>query len=322
MFPADCGCNTTGSLDSTCEQLTGACTCKPNFVGDKCDQCEHGYYQPDTEPDCIPCNCNVGGAFDTDCNAYTGQCSCRMGITGRDCSETIPGYFFPAIDHIRLEGEEATGTQSYEIVSAGSGMMFTGRGYFRVINRHSIAEFGVITPPASGHYEISFRYNLQGLAYWDSVTLQIQTGSEEGTGIVACGADTELPVGKSYFNYTSWEMGFGLAKSMDFCFRGGRSYTLTLQDFIAEPTNDFSFLIDSAVVIATDFSESQVLSNPELSDQYGQCIADYRRLQTQASAASSCEQVTFAVSSELYNGTLREYCLNMHHTKVFLLFAI
>ncbi len=219
------------------------------------------------------------------------------------CSVSTSGTFFPTIDHLRLEGENAIGTPNYEILLSGSGQMFTGTGYYRVSDSLNVAEFGMIVPPASGEYEILFRYDLQGVAAWDSVTLSIRAGLEEGTGPVEC---SEVPVGNSNFTYTTWQMGTGVTISRIFCLRGGRSYTLTLQDFISETTDQFNFLIDSVVVVATDIPDSQVLSNPELSDQYEQCVDLYRSLQTQILAASTCEQVTFAVSSELYNGTLRE----------------
>lgn len=218
----------------------------------------------------------------------------------------INGTFFPPIDYLLLEGEDAAGTESYEIVLGVSGITHTGSGYFRVTNFFSVAEFGAIMPPASGEYEVLFRYDLQGVSVWESAVLKIKTGSEEGTGPVNCTGTTELPVGESYFNYTSWQMGVGVTISKNFCLRGGRSYSLTVQEFISDVTGQFSFLIDSLVLIVVDIAESQVLSNLELSDQYLYCVNQYRSLQTQLSAVSACEQVTFAVSSELYNGTLRK----------------
>ena len=46
----ECGCNTTGSLVSICDDTTGLCLCKPNIIGAKCDSCDSGYTG---FPDCI-----------------------------------------------------------------------------------------------------------------------------------------------------------------------------------------------------------------------------------------------------------------------------
>ena len=39
----DCGCSATGSVDRKC-QRNGKCECKPNFRGDKCEECQKGFY--------------------------------------------------------------------------------------------------------------------------------------------------------------------------------------------------------------------------------------------------------------------------------------
>ena len=37
-----CECNPTGSHSTICEQFGGACQCKPNVIGRKCDRCAPG----------------------------------------------------------------------------------------------------------------------------------------------------------------------------------------------------------------------------------------------------------------------------------------
>ena len=74
MSFSDCACNINGSLkldDSVCHStepcpcdVKGACTCSKGFTGDKCDECETGY-------------------FDTDGNNF-------------DSSSTCTGIFLPA----------------------------------------------------------------------------------------------------------------------------------------------------------------------------------------------------------------------------------
>ena len=39
----DCGCSSYGSNSTTCTS-SGVCTCKSNFVGDKCTSCNAGFY--------------------------------------------------------------------------------------------------------------------------------------------------------------------------------------------------------------------------------------------------------------------------------------
>ena len=233
---------------------------------------------------------------------FTGQCNCRPGVRGRTCSETIPGNFFPTIDHLRLEGETADGVPSYLIITSGEDELFTGTGYYTVIDRISIANFGTLVPPASGEYEVLFRYNLQGAMTWNTASLTIRASDEEGNGPAAC---SELPVGDSEFQYTMWMMGIGLTISQTFCLRGGRSYTFILGDFDSGQTDGTAVLdIDALVAIPVSVPGLRVFSDPELSAEYTSCVDSWRSLLTQPSANPSCEEVTFAVSTELYNGTL------------------
>ncbi|XP_077967518.1 usherin-like isoform X1 [Styela clava] len=37
-----CGCNNKGSINDTCNTITGTCSCKGNVIGDKCDECREG----------------------------------------------------------------------------------------------------------------------------------------------------------------------------------------------------------------------------------------------------------------------------------------
>ena len=113
----------------------------------------------------------------------TGQCDCLPGITGLKCNQVIPGHFFPAIDHLRLEGESAVSIPpSVVTLASGEGETFTGTGHYRVVEGEGISVFGTLEFPQSGLYEILFRYNLVGALVWDSVTVTIRAGPEEGVG--------------------------------------------------------------------------------------------------------------------------------------------
>ena len=41
---SECLCNADGSVNSTCTDDGGVCTCIANVIGDKCDVCETGWY--------------------------------------------------------------------------------------------------------------------------------------------------------------------------------------------------------------------------------------------------------------------------------------
>lgn len=195
---------------------------------------------------------------------------------------------------------------SYVILSDGEGVLFTGTGYYSVIEGMSTANFGTLTVPASGEYEVLFRYNLRGAAIWSTATLLIQAGSEEGSGPVDCRNTTELPLGNSEFGYTSWMMGMGLTISQTFCFRAGRPYTFILDDFDSGLADSSTAVleIDSLILIPVHAPGLQVFSDPTLQMEYASCVDSWRSLQTQPSASSTCEQTTFNVLSEVYNGTL------------------
>ena len=44
MSLADCTCDKTGSISTTCDPIGGQCTCKHNVIGRTCDQCAPGTY--------------------------------------------------------------------------------------------------------------------------------------------------------------------------------------------------------------------------------------------------------------------------------------
>ena len=39
-----CGCRTTGSKNSTCDN-DGKCSCNIGYIGDKCNECKNSYYE-------------------------------------------------------------------------------------------------------------------------------------------------------------------------------------------------------------------------------------------------------------------------------------
>ena len=303
----ECGCNTTGAVSSDCDPVSGACQCKPNIIGDKCDMCLSGYYLPDPNGlnGCQPCNCNPGGSLSSQCDLITGQCVCRNGIQGPTCSETVEGFFFPSIDFLRLEAENAVGETDPIIETSGENVRFTGTGYARITaNGTILLDLGSLTVLASGLYEAVVRYNLMGATTWESVTLTIVPGSELDTNPVSCGETPEI-TDRTSFTYISWMMGIGVTNTQTVCLRAGRSYTFLLHDFESGFAGDVAILdVDSLVLVPVNVQEENIFSDPQLTAEYLNCVNQYRSLSVQSSASPSCINTIFTFSAATYNGTL------------------
>ena len=86
----------------------GICTCKPDFTGEKCDQCKEGFENfPKCDqcaelyydyPDCKPCPCSKNGTE----SCYTDRsfernviCVCKENFTGEKCDQCEEGFYGP-----------------------------------------------------------------------------------------------------------------------------------------------------------------------------------------------------------------------------------
>ncbi|CAN9515277.1 unnamed protein product [Ophioblennius macclurei] len=87
-----CNCSRPGieSLDSSCDTLSGQCSCKNNVVGRQCDRCAPGFYG---YPNCRPCDCNEAGTEEEVCNSFTGKCLCKENVQGSRCDQCRVGTF-------------------------------------------------------------------------------------------------------------------------------------------------------------------------------------------------------------------------------------
>ncbi|XP_035015327.1 laminin subunit beta-2 [Hippoglossus stenolepis] len=91
-----CQCDPQGSLSGECGRVGGQCQCKPNVMGQHCDQCAPGTYGFGVNG-CTACDCHSEGSLSHQCDPVTGQCQCRQGATGRMCSDCQPGQWgFPS----------------------------------------------------------------------------------------------------------------------------------------------------------------------------------------------------------------------------------
>lgn len=97
-----CDCDPRGSRDDGyCDSVTdeengeeaGACHCKQNVKGRRCDICKDGFWQLDINNNlgCQNCTCNTLGTINNSgCNMHSGECTCKRLVTGKDCNECIP----------------------------------------------------------------------------------------------------------------------------------------------------------------------------------------------------------------------------------------
>lgn len=100
-----CNCDPIGSLDEgICDSVydpengieAGACHCKANVKGRRCDMCKDGFWNLNLEnPEgCQACTCNTLGTVDNSgCNMYTGECTCKRLVIGKDCNQCAPETF-------------------------------------------------------------------------------------------------------------------------------------------------------------------------------------------------------------------------------------
>ncbi|KAG8435979.1 hypothetical protein GDO86_007173 [Hymenochirus boettgeri] len=90
-----CLCDLQGSLSAVCDKIGGQCKCKPNVIGQRCDQCAPGTYGFGPYG-CNKCDCHPQGSASRLCNPFTGQCQCQANIAGRQCDQCLPGQWgFP-----------------------------------------------------------------------------------------------------------------------------------------------------------------------------------------------------------------------------------
>lgn len=93
-----CTCN---NHSTSCDQITGKCSCLHHTTGDNCEQCEHGYFGNallGTANDCKKCPCPNNGPCSELHNYQTEKTEvacleCPTGTTGNLCEICDDGYF-------------------------------------------------------------------------------------------------------------------------------------------------------------------------------------------------------------------------------------
>ncbi|NXO10183.1 USH2A protein, partial [Oriolus oriolus] len=87
-----CLCHIAGSVNQTCDKLTGQCSCQDASVtGQTCERCKELYFGFDSVTGrCQHCNCHPAGAISGTCHLVTGQCVCKQFVTGLKCDNCVP----------------------------------------------------------------------------------------------------------------------------------------------------------------------------------------------------------------------------------------
>eukprot|EP00794_Sanderia_malayensis_P020024 gene20024-21985_t len=97
-----CNCDPWGSSDTTtCDAITGQCTCKATTEGRRCHTCRNGYFGM-TQSGCQQCRCNVDGtdpAKLTLCDKKSGKCACRQHVEGQYCDRCKVGHYNLSRNH-------------------------------------------------------------------------------------------------------------------------------------------------------------------------------------------------------------------------------
>ena len=246
-------------------------------------ECEPGSYQVGAST-CELCNCSIGGSLGPECDVLSGECPCRSGVTGRTCSQPLPGYFFPSIDYLLFEAESSNGIHEPQFLTEEEGISHTGNGTTSVTTvLEPILRFGPFVLPHNGEYLVVIRYSLSGISFWPSSTLYIE--------------GEELPVELLYENWSADNNHI----SNTACLRRGPTYTFILRDFTSGFENDATLDIDSLVIIPFEIEELNAFADPSIASEYKTCAKSWSSIFPQD---PNCEDVTFIVSTEFYNGTL------------------
>ena len=69
LFSSECDCDKFGS--ESCDKETGKCMCKPNVIGDRCDQCAPDTWGFLSGYGCSHCNCSIA-SNSSQCDIITG----------------------------------------------------------------------------------------------------------------------------------------------------------------------------------------------------------------------------------------------------------
>ena len=150
---------------------------------------------------------------------------------------------------------------------------------------------------------VLFRYSLSNVDAWQSAVLDVRPVDISGGRGAECSdeitVDTDIA-------YDVWPMGTALSRSEPACLRGGHSYEFILRIGSSGALNisDINFFVDSLVVVPSVPDQLDTLLGN--ASQFQTCSAYREALSTLVMEETVCEQLSFSVLSEVYNGSLCE----------------
>ena len=232
-----------------------------------------------------------------------GSCTCRVGVEGSQCQRSEQGRFFPSLDFMKFEVEDMNGTFSAFTRSEGSRISFTGSG-FAILYPGQFAHTSVADMTLASHeYHAVIRYSVRESCFFGSpskLVLIVNSFSSNDSSEFNIFLD-QLPQGSGQ----GWQSRRTLQLFSD------EVYNLTLTYNASDSSGNCSVLVDSLVFIA-DVNITRVYtgSSEETQNQLQSCVRAKTSLAQAQSEPAQCQGLVFSVSTEIYNGTLREqfYC--------------
>jgi len=102
-----CSCSAKGSMTNhttTCDQLSGQCSCKANIQGRQCDECMSVHFG---FPNCNRCDCEELFSKPEACDKETGECFCKELYNGDSrCGKCTEEYFgYPKCEYCNCSKE-------------------------------------------------------------------------------------------------------------------------------------------------------------------------------------------------------------------------
>merc|ERR1739838_485400 len=89
-----CECDYLGSRNADyCDAMTGNCECHPFVSGQRCDECQKGYWNLQSGTGCKACMCHSIGSETGECDEFTGKCACLPGVGGEKCDQCLPNHY-------------------------------------------------------------------------------------------------------------------------------------------------------------------------------------------------------------------------------------
>lgn len=204
---------------------------------------------------------------------------------------------------MKFEVEDMNGTFTAFTPSEGSRISFTGSG-FAMLHPGQFAHTGVADVTLASHeYHAVIRYSITESCFFGSPSkfvLIVNSLSSNDSSEFNIFLD-QLPQGSGQ----AWQSCSTLQLFSD------EVYNITLSYNASDSSDNCSVLVDSLVFIPdVNITRIYTGSSEETKNQLQSCVRAKMSLSQAQSEPAQCQGLVFSVSTEIYNGTLREqfYC--------------